>query len=75
MKGARLMTNDEIALPLVLGDEVPHFRLSVPSLLEDRPLVPTTSLETERFGLLAGPAVPVDGQRRMEEWIASNLDL
>ena len=74
-KGARLMTNNEIAIPLVLGDEVPHFRLSGPSVLEDRPSVPKTTLETERFGLLAGPAAPIVGHRRMEEWIASNLDL
>jgi hypothetical protein len=49
------MTNDQIAIPLVLGDEVPHFRLPGPSVLDDRPSAPATSLETERFGLLAGP--------------------
>jgi hypothetical protein len=70
MKGARLMTNDEIAIPLVLGDEVPHFRLGGPNALEDRPPVATTSLATERFGLLAGLAAPVDGHRRMEEWLS-----
>jgi anti-anti-sigma factor len=69
------MTNTEIAIPLVVGDEVPQFSLNGASLLEDRPPVPTTSLETERFGLLAAPAAPVDAHRRMEEWIASNLDL
>ncbi len=36
---------------------------------------PKTSLESERLGLLAGPAAPIDGERRIEEWIASNLDL
>lgn len=69
------MTNDEIAIPLVVGDEGPHFRRAGMSVVEDQPSVPATSLETERFGLLAGPTAPIDGHRRMEEWIASNLDL
>ena len=34
-----------------------------------------TSLESERFGLLAARQSLVDKDRRMEEWIASNLDL
>src|SRR5262245_14770439 len=36
---------------------------------------PGTSLETERVGLLAKPGAPVDGRRRVEDWIASNLDV
>ena len=34
-----------------------------------------TALETERFGILASPPPQVDGERRIEAWIASNLDL
>jgi anti-anti-sigma regulatory factor len=75
MKGTRPMTNDEIAIPLVVGDEHAHFHLSGPSLLEDQPSEAATPLETQRFGLLAAPAAPADGHRRMEDWIASNLDL
>ena len=69
------MTNTEIAIPLVVGDEIPPFPLNGVNLFEDRPPVLTTSLETERFGLLAAPAATVDAHRRIEEWIASNLDL
>jgi anti-anti-sigma factor len=36
---------------------------------------PASRLEAERLGLLCGPAVAVDGERRMEDWITSNLDL
>ncbi len=36
----------------------------------------STSLETQKFGILAGPKahVELDGERRIEAWIASNLD-
>jgi anti-anti-sigma factor len=34
-----------------------------------------TVLEADRLGLLASPAFSVGPDRRMEEWIASNLDL
>ena len=37
--------------------------------------VPATSLESQRFGLLASPHQSSHNDRRMEEWIASNLDL
>ena len=43
-------------------------------LIADEP-APRTSLESERFGLLAAPRAIVDTDRQMEEWIASNLDL
>jgi anti-anti-sigma factor len=43
--------------------------------LLDRERAPATSLEADRFGLLAGPGTPGDGRPRMEDWIASNLDL
>ncbi|HZW33138.1 MAG TPA: FHA domain-containing protein [Isosphaeraceae bacterium] len=33
------------------------------------------ALQAERLGLLARPAVSVDGERRIEDWIASNLEL
>jgi anti-anti-sigma factor len=36
---------------------------------------PTPGLATQRFGILAGPAPQVDSDRRIEAWIASNLDL
>ena len=35
---------------------------------------PVPALETQRFGILAGPAPEVDSDRRIEAWIASNLD-
>ncbi len=35
---------------------------------------PAIALEMDRFGLLAGPAIPVDRERMIEAWIASNLD-
>jgi anti-anti-sigma factor len=35
----------------------------------------STALEAQRFGILAGPPLQVDGERRIEAWIASNLDL
>ncbi len=38
--------------------------------------VPRTSLLSERMGLLSGPGVrPREDDRRMEDWIASHLDL
>jgi anti-anti-sigma factor len=35
---------------------------------------PSVGLAMERFGLLASPAAPVDRERMIEAWIASNLD-
>jgi anti-anti-sigma factor len=54
------MTYEQSEIPFAMNNEVPPG--------------PRTSLESERFGLLAAPGVIVDMDRRMEKWIASNLD-
>src|SRR5437016_3811152 len=69
------MANGETAIPLVRRPRVLDARSAGPAAVLDREDGPATSLETERFGLLAGSTFSVDGERRMEDWIASNLDL
>jgi len=69
------MTNQEIAIPPVGRAGSCGVRPKSPGTNGDREPSPSTSLETERIGLLAGGAVLVNPDRRMEEWIASNLDL
>jgi anti-anti-sigma factor len=66
------MTNQQSEIPLAIGDELSR-GLAVP--LMDEGTASTASLASERFGLLAAPGKPLDKDRRMEEWIASNLDL
>jgi anti-anti-sigma factor len=66
------MTNEQTEIPLVTGSEL-SLGLGFP--LMDTGTVSMTSLESERFGLLAAPAKPLLKDRRMEQWIASNLDL
>jgi anti-anti-sigma factor len=45
------------------------------NLPADQDATGSNALEVERCGLLAGPGAPVHPDRRMEEWIASNVDL
>ena len=66
------MTNQQSEIPLVIGDQLSR---GFADPLTDAGLISKTSLESERFGLLAAPPKPLDKDRRMEEWIASNLDL
>ncbi|MFI5460774.1 MAG: FHA domain-containing protein [Isosphaerales bacterium] len=69
------MTNEDIAIPRVQRADAPNVRPMSPGPNGDRQPAPRTSLEADRVGLLAGPAAPIDPDRRIEEWIASNLDL
>ena len=71
--GAGFMTNEQSEIPLAMDDELSHGARRL--LPMDAEPVSRTSLESERFGLLAAPESLVDKDRRMEEWIASNLDL
>jgi anti-anti-sigma factor len=73
--GVRFMTNEEIVFPLAGGIEGSELRPVGARLLAHEDPAPRTSLESERLGLLAGPAAAPDPDRRIEEWIASNLDL
>ena len=66
------MTNEQSEIPLVMSDEL---SLGTATSFMDAGPVSKTSLESERFGLLADHAKPLEEDRRMEEWIASNLDL
>jgi anti-anti-sigma factor len=66
------MTNELSEIPLVTDNE---FLLGLAVAPMDAEAVSRTSLESERVGLLAAPAKHHDKDRRMEEWIASNLDL
>jgi anti-anti-sigma factor len=68
------MVNEQSAIPLVIDDEF-SVGLAVADNLAYGEPVSTTSLESERFGLLAKPAPIRNKDRRMEDWIASNLDL
>lgn len=63
------MMNEQSAIPLAIDEEYSP-ELAVPG----RP-GPVVSLESARCGLLASPSKVLDKDRRMEEWIASNLDL
>jgi anti-anti-sigma factor len=49
------------------GGSEPFFSL-------DESPVGSSSLESQRIGLLASPRAPIDTDRRLEEWIASNLE-
>ena len=66
------MTNEQSEIPLVTGNE---FWLGLAVAPMDAEAVSRTALESERVGLLAAPAKHHDKDRRMEDWIASNLDL
>jgi anti-anti-sigma regulatory factor len=68
------MTNAQSEIPLANDDGLTPVFAVPASLTSERP-GDTTSLETARRGLLAGPPKTRDQDRRMEEWIASNLDL
>jgi anti-anti-sigma factor len=65
------MTTEQSEIALMTDDELSH-ALAVP-LMEAEP-VSRTLLESERFGLLAATKLH-NKHRRMEDWIASNLDL
>ncbi len=65
------MTSEQGEIPLTLdGDFSSRFDLPGPGAGGA-----VTSLESERLGLLAAPPKVLDKDRRMEDWIASNLDL
>ena len=68
------MTNEQTAVPLSIADLRPQ-GLATASLVSDDEPAPTTALESQRFGLLTAPPAILDKDRRMEEWIAGNLDL
>ena len=68
------MTNEQSEIPLAIDDEFSHGLAVLGGLVDDEP-APRTSLEAGRLGLLATPAKLLDKDRRMEAWIASNLDL
>jgi anti-anti-sigma factor len=67
------MTNEQTEIPpATTNDE----RFAVPTRVLGEEPACRTSLESERFGLLAAPKKEAsDFDRRMENWIASNLDL
>jgi anti-anti-sigma factor len=69
------MTNEAIVFPLAEGIECSGLCPVTAGVAVQEAAAPRTSLESERLGLLAAPAASVDHDRRMEEWIASNLDL
>jgi anti-anti-sigma factor len=68
------MTYEQSEITFAIVDDVTHGPTSAGLLIDDKK-APRTSLESERFGLLAAPKVIADTDRRMEDWIASNLDL
>jgi anti-anti-sigma factor len=63
-----MMTHEQTEIPLSGCDDAAV-------LYAPKSLSHGTSLESERFGLLARPRPTTNTDRRMEEWIASNLDL
>jgi hypothetical protein len=69
------MKNEDIAIELADQDVAPPGRRPTSGTKSDASPVVRTSLEAEKVGLLASAAAPIDDDRRMEEWIASNLDL
>jgi anti-anti-sigma factor len=69
------MTSEDIVYPLFDGAESSDAGdVGTRVLVVEQP-ARKTSLESERLGLLAGPGTAIDPERRIEEWIASNLDL
>jgi len=70
--GAQFMTNEQTEIPLTAADDK---RFAVPTRVLGVYKAPGTSLESERLGLLAAPKEALDFDRKMENWIASNLDL
>ena len=68
------MTHEQTEIPLA-NDEDSTPACAIPGTLTSERAGPAISLESARCGLLAGPPKTRDQDRRMEEWIASNLDL
>jgi anti-anti-sigma factor len=69
------MADEDVAIPLaghLDGSDLAPAGLAARTGSEARP---KTSLEAERLGLLSGPGTAVAPDRRMENWIASQLDL
>ena len=69
------MTKEDLTIALVEPDAAVGPGLALPA---DDAKAQRTSLLSERMGLLAGTALPAhanEGDRRMEDWIASHLDL
>ena len=69
------MVKAATATPLVLRPEGHECRGDGPALVPDAAQGRAPALQAERLGLLAGPAAPGDTERRIEDWIASNLEL
>jgi anti-anti-sigma regulatory factor len=67
------MTNESGVIELIDGNEDLPVQRRAPGVI-DEPVV-RTSLESEKVGLLASAVATVQDDRRMEEWIASNLDI
>src|SRR5438034_11637946 len=63
------------AIPLVRRPDDLEPLAASPAALLPQEDGTATSLEAERFGLLTGPAAPVDVERKLEDWIAGNVDL
>jgi anti-anti-sigma factor len=72
--GAGFMTSDQTEIPLAIDDGY-SCGLAVCDAIVAEESPGKTSLESERFGLLASPTRAPGKDRRVEEWIASNLDL
>ena len=68
------MTYQESEIPLV-GIEDCTDASNTTGIAIDEHQCHGLSLETQRAGLLAPPKRPLDIDRRMENWIASNLDI
>ncbi len=68
------MTNPQSEIPLACDDECSNGR-PAPGIAVDDEAGAGMPLESARLSLLAVPRVIRDTDRRMEEWIASNLDL
>ncbi len=67
------MMYEQSEIPLANADLASHGQ-AAPGLLTAGPHAPRTSLESERFGLFPAPRPINDTDRRLEQWIASNLD-
>jgi anti-anti-sigma factor len=75
--GAESMTDDEVTIPLVDHQDGPALPAPAPAARPggSPPTARKTSLEADRLGLLGSAAPDLSGDQRMEEWIASQLDL
>jgi len=69
------MTNEELAIPLNEIGSVTGLCRDGAFPDADNDARRSTSLESERMGLLANPSSRAPGDLGLEEWIASNLDI